>query len=60
MAPAWDQEVFLQRFRKQGEFMKLINKNLSEFMELNIDKSIICFGAGKLFQDMFITMDNCF
>ena len=40
--------------------MKLINKNLSEFMELNIDKSIICFGAGKLFQDMFITMDNCF
>ena len=29
-------------------------------MELNIDKSIICFGAGKLFQDMFITMDNCF
>ena len=22
--------------------MKLINKNLSEFMELNIDKSIIC------------------
>lgn len=40
--------------------MELKNSTLSDFLIKNKTKDIVCFGAGKLFQDLFITMEDEF
>lgn len=40
--------------------MNIKNSTIDEFIKNNANKRIICFGAGKLFKDMFITMEPTF
>ena len=40
--------------------MNLKNTTMEEFIKNIGDKDIVCYGAGKLFEDMFITMEEAF